>query len=357
MKILLISLAGIGDTLLATSLLRVLREQFPSDTIDAFVRWPGAKDILAGNPYVNTVYQQNFLKHGAPANWKLLRQLRRQRYDVSINTYPQGRIEYRITARLINAAQRLSHRYERHSWIDNRLVNRTIEQDYEIHCIENNLNLLKLLGLTPPSRPVPNEVFLSAADQQWAKDFLAQHQLAGKTLLAVHVGSGKTKNLILKRWPVEHYVKLLDKVLQAHPQVMVLLFGGPEEREDNEKILAALRNKRVLPVPSRTMKQAVALLGRCQVFVSVDNVFMHLAATVKVPEQIVIESPTFNKTIHPYQRPFRLVPNPMVAGRNLEYYLYDGRDIQGTTEHLLACMRSISPEMVFAELKNALVIL
>jgi hypothetical protein len=75
---------------------------------------------------------------------------------------------------------------------------------------------------------------------------------------------------------------------------------------------------------------------------------------VKVPQQIVIESPTFNKTIEPYRRSYRLVRNPMVAGRNLEYYRFDGRNVQGSTEHLLACMKSISPEAVFDELQHAL---
>jgi hypothetical protein len=81
---------------------------------------------------------------------------------------------------------------------------------------------------------------------------------------------------------------------------------------------------------------------------------MHLAAIVKVPQQIVIESPTFNKTIEPYRRPYRLIKNSMVAGRNLEYYRFDGRNVQGTTEHLLACMKSISPQAVFEELGHAL---
>ena len=102
------------------------------------------------------------------------------------------------------------------------------------------------------------------------------------------------------------------------------------------------------------MKEAAALLKQCEIFLSVDNVFMHLAAAVKVPQQIVIESPTFNKTIEPYHQPFRLVPNPMVAGRNLDYYRYDGRDIQGGTEHLLACMRSIRPDAVLATIAEAL---
>jgi hypothetical protein len=41
------------------------------------------------------------------------------------------------------------------------------------------------------------------------------------------------------------------------------------------------------------------------------------------------------------------VKNPVVAGRNLDYYRYDGGDIKGTREELLACMASITVEKVF----------
>lgn len=354
MKILVISFAGIGDTLLATPLLGALREQFPAATIDVVVMWAGSKALLEGNPHLNTIHQQNFFQESTLANLRFLWRLRKLRYDVSINTYPQGKIHYRIIARLINAPKRLSHRYENHARLDDWLTNLTLEQDYGKHCIENNLNLLALLGVASPAKVLDSEIFFSAAEKQWAEDFLRKNQLGGKTLVGIHAGSGKTKNLILKRWPVDSYIQLLEKLLAAYPGLVVLLFGGPEEKEDNEKILGSFQRARVMAVPSRTMKEAAALLGECDLFLSVDNAFMHLAATMKVPRQIVIESPTFNKTIEPYQRPFRLVKNPMVAGRNLEYYRYDGRDIQGTTEHLLACMRSISPEAVLEEIKKAL---
>jgi ADP-heptose:LPS heptosyltransferase len=158
---------------------------------------------------------------------------------------------------------------------------------------------------------------------------------------------------MLKRWPLENFIRLIASVLAEFPQMTLLLFGGPDEKEDNARILAEIRDPRLVQVNSRTLKQAAALLGHCRLFLSVDNLFMHLAAAVQVPEQIVIESPTFNKTIEPWQRPFRLVPNPMVAGRNLDYYRYDGRDIQGGTEHLLACMRSITPEAVLEQVRAA----
>ena len=53
MKILVISLAGIGDTLMATPLIHELRANFPDATIDALVKESASRDVLTGNPYLN----------------------------------------------------------------------------------------------------------------------------------------------------------------------------------------------------------------------------------------------------------------------------------------------------------------
>jgi hypothetical protein len=81
---------------------------------------------------------------------------------------------------------------------------------------------------------------------------------------------------------------------------------------------------------------------------------MHVAAAVNAPRQVVIEAPTLNKTNQPYGNPFTLIPNPAVAGRNLEYYRYDGRGIQGSREELLRCMASVTVDAVYEGLQTAL---
>src|SRR6476660_1473673 len=107
MRILVISLAGIGDTLFATPLIRELRGNFPDATIDVLVMWRGSKDLLEGNPHLNAIHQQNLIKLGYLKSLDYVASLRENRYDVSFNTHPQSRIQYRITARLINAGIRV----------------------------------------------------------------------------------------------------------------------------------------------------------------------------------------------------------------------------------------------------------
>jgi len=126
-----------------------------------------------------------------------------------------------------------------------------------------------------------------------------------------------------------------------------LLFGGPEEMKDHPVVLAQSNRNLTREAKTQNFRQTAALLKRCSAFLSVDTALMHLAAAVKVPKQIVIEAPTLNATNLPYGNPFTLVKNPVVAGRNLDYYRYDGGDIKGTREELLACMASITVEKVF----------
>ena len=346
MKILVISLAGIGDTLLATPLIHELRLHHPAAELDALVMWRGSRDILEGNPHLNAIHHKAMLQDGLASSLKFLWGLRRRRYDVSLNTYPQGKIQYRAIARLIGAPIRASHRYENHRFPDDWLVNRSIPQDYQRHSVDNNLALLPLIGVRPQLAEHRTEIFLAPADTQWADTFVRDHTLSGRTLLGLHIGSGKTKNLALRRWPVANYIELIHRLTAARPQLTVLLFGGPEEREDHSAILAATAGRPVLAPDTKNLKQAAALLGHCAAFLSIDSAVMHLAAVMNVPHQFVIETMTFNPTITPHGRPYHMIPNPAVNGRSLEFYRYDGRDIRGSDAELEQCMQAVTVDSV-----------
>ncbi len=354
MKILIISLAGVGDTVLATPLIQELRANFPQAQIDAVVRWAGSRDVLEGNPHLNSVFQQNLLNESYAKALGFLRPLRRAAYDVSINSHPQSRIHYRFIARFVGAKMRISHVYDSWNVLDSFLVNRTLPQEYRRHTVDHNLDVLEVLGKNAVRPDHELQIFPSPSDQAFAEGFLVSHKLAERQRLGIHVGSGATKNLTMKRWPLRRYIELLAIVRRAWPELAVVLFGGPDEESELQQILAAHSSPLVVRARTQTLRQASALIQRCTSFLSVDTALMHLAAAVRAPGQIVIEAPTFNKTNEPYRNPFTLVPNPAVNGRNLEYYRYDGRGIRGTRAELIQCMESVTVESVAAAIGGVL---
>jgi ADP-heptose:LPS heptosyltransferase len=354
MKILVISLAGVGDTVLVTPLIQELRANFPQAQIDAVVRWAGSKDVLEGNPHLNSVFQQNLLNESYAKALDFLRPLRRAAYDVSINSHPQSKIHYRFIARFVGAKMRISHVYDSWNVLDSFLVNRTLPQDYQRHTVDHNLDILEVMGKNAVRPEHLLEIFPSLSDQEFAEDFLTSHGLAERQRLGIHVGSGATKNLAMKRWPLRRYIELLGVVRRAWPELAVVLFGGPDEEPELQQIIAAHASPLVVRARTKSMREASALMQRCTSFLSVDTALMHLAAAMKTPGQIVIEAPTFNKTNEPYRNPFTLVPNPAVKGRNLEYYRYDGGGIRGTREELIRCMESVTVESVAAAIDGVL---
>ena len=354
MKILVISMAGIGDTLIATPLIHELRANFPNATIDVLAMWPGSKDLLDSNPHVNRVFQKNLMKCGKLEALQFLWSLRGERYQLSINTHPQSRIHYRIAAFIAGAQVRISHEYECFTWLDRWLVTGTLPQDYSRHSIDNNFDVLPLIGAKKKLPAHAMEFFLTPSEERFADDFLVKHKLFGQKLLGIHVGSGGTKNLPLKRWPLKNHAGLVRQLNKERPDIRVLLFGGPEEAKDHQVVLAQANRELTLEAKTKNLRETASLMKRCSAFLSVDTALMHIAAAVKVPNQIVIEAPTLNVTNWPYGNNFTLVKNPAVNGRGLDFYRYDGGDIKGTREELLACMESVKVADVFATVTKLL---
>lgn len=352
MKILIVSLAGIGDTLSATPLIEELRSQFPSAQIDCLVMWKGSADILKFNPHINRIYHFNMIKSGRKKSLLFCLKLRREKYDLSINTHPQSKRIYRIVSRIIGARIRASHTYECSGFIDRMLSNRSLPQDYHSHLIKNNLNLLSCAGISPQLRDPYYRLYLSKADRVAANTLFSALNPHGKAIVGIHVGSGGTKNLPLRRWPLENYLALIKKLLK-NKRIHILLFGGPEEEKENEYLKSKIQNPNLRIVKTENMGETAGVISKCHVFLSVDTALMHVASAMKVPHQVVIETPTFNKTVHP-PRNFTMVKNPALNGNHLDYYRYDGQPIRGTDRELEAIMKKVRVEDAYKVIHSIL---
>ncbi len=348
MKILVISIAGIGDSLIATPLIEELRNNFPKAELDVFVMWEQAKKILENNPNINNIFQFNLIYRGYIKSLMYCLKLRRKKYDISFNTHPQSKIQYRMIARLIGAKKRLSHIYDNGGFLDKLLVNKTIKQDYSISSIDNNLNLLKLISIKPVLKEQNYKIFLSKNDEKKAEEFIKKNKLRGK-LIGIHVGSGTTKNMELKRWPLENYMDLI-KMLLRNKKIKILLFGGPDEEAENRRIIDEIKDKRVILVETDNIRESAAIIKKCYLFLSVDNVLMHVASAMKIKNQIVIAGPTYDPAVEPKTEPIIIKSN--IGCRPC--YRYNGKGVSCIREEKMKCLKEITLDKVYDKIKGFL---
>jgi heptosyltransferase-1 len=90
-----------------------------------------------------------------------------------------------------------------------------------------------------------------------------------------------------KKWPVAHWIALGHALA---PMTVLLPWGSPREKEEAERLAAALPNARVLPKLS--MMDAVGLARHAALAVGVDTGLTHIAAAfVRPTVEIYCDSP------------------------------------------------------------------
>ena len=355
-RILILALSGIGDALMFTPALRLLRDTYPDTQIDVLTMFKGIEDIFSANPDISNVLYWNFLKESPIKSLKFLFSLRGT-YSHTITAFPANRFHYTIVARLIGSKQRIGHRYIHDSFTQlNALNNILLVERNELHNCEENIRIASTLGARIPETLPPMLLHITKEDQDYAVKWLAEHNFVQySSLLGVHAGSAIVKNQINKRWNPEHYAELCAKA-SLDLGMNILLFGGPEEQVLNEQISTMIRNShptaRIEIVQAPTLTKSLAIMNHCKAFISNDSGLMHCAAALQLP-MIAI----FGYTSHVHTAPWNN-PNAVVARRDLScspcfYFSPKPASCQFEgTANAFTCIRDISPMEIFHSLKQ-----
>ncbi|MCH7773151.1 MAG: glycosyltransferase family 9 protein, partial [Bacteroidetes bacterium] len=171
MKILIVALSGIGDALMFTPALKLLRAQLPDAQIDVLVMIKGAQDILINNPNINNVYRFDFLQEGIVKSLKYILSLR-GKYDTSINVYPSNRKEYNIISYLVGAKNRVAVKYLRKVFSNLGFLNsiRITEND-SVHNVQTNIKLVDKLLNNKFDEESTLELFVAEEDEIQTQKF------------------------------------------------------------------------------------------------------------------------------------------------------------------------------------------
>lgn len=293
-RILVIRLSSLGDVLLTTPVLRLLREHRPTAQIDFLTRAP-YHDLLCANPCVDRLLVFD-PRHGLR---QTLRTLRQTRYDVIIDLHRT--LRSRLLSRGLVARRKLT--YTKHTWRRALLVHlgwntlRAMTPVPELYAAP-----LRRLGITVPLPPL--EMHLTAASRDAMRLYLRQAFPDRSTapLLAIAPGA----RWPTKRWPVERFAAVAQELAQEQRAAVVLL-GGTEDAA----LARALRQRLRVPVLDSTgrlpLQHTAALLQQCRLLLSNDSGLMHLAAALQVPV-VAIFGPTVQEFgFYPFQARARVL--------------------------------------------------
>ena len=299
MKILIIKLRAIGDVVLSTAVIPNLRHAFPSAKIDFLVDHT-AMDVVKGHPDLNKIHvlpparKRMIGKSRSPwGHVSLFNVLRRQKYDIVFDLY--GNPRSALLAWMTRAPIRVGFDFRGRRWLYTRRIQP--RGDF-VHEVEFNLDALRGLGIPIVQKKLSFP--LIDEDVAFVDDWLHRNELTTSKRVGLHVWGGWPA----KRWGLEQFANLADRLVESRG-VEVILLWGPGEEEVVQSVVNKMHHRATI-APATSLKQLGALIDRCDLVVANDSGPMHIATALNTPT-VGIYGPTKARLQGPYGQGHRVV--------------------------------------------------
>lgn len=337
MKILLIKLKNLGDTLLLTPVISGIKQRYPHSHVTALVR-SGTESMLAGCPDVDEVLvsaapeKNRRKKNGLLQALNTVLQIRKRSFDWVFELTDGSRGRWftclsRSTNRVTSEHGRPIPWYFKIGFTHLSSMNwhlmHRVEKDYRIVS-----EFLKLSDEVPP-------LVFHAPE---GRDLLVSEQ---RPYVIMHPVSRWKR----KAWPAERWLTVGRALIERG--YICVLSSGPDAEEASltEELGRMLGPNAVVTHGQRTWPEMARLLRGASLYVGLDTAAMHLAAASQC-SIVALFGPSIEHHWHPWRSHYEIVSPGGLLHWNYPEFIYDAekrsmQDIQ-ITDVLAACDRMLA---------------
>ena len=248
LKILVVRFSSIGDIVLTTPVVRMLKTQLNTEV--HFLTKAPYVSLFKNNPYVDSVFQIDKSIN------EVISDLKKENYDNVIDLHSNLRTQILKLKLGVSAKS-----FNKLNWEKFLLTNFKTNILPDVHIVDRYLDTVKFLGITNDNKGL--DFFLSDADKvdlaEYPKDYIA----------FVIGGQHATKIL-----PTAKIISICKKLNKA-----VLLIGGPDDKARGDEI--SKESGAINACGDYSLLQSAFLIKNSAYVISHDTGMMHIAAAFK----------------------------------------------------------------------------
>lgn len=318
----------LGDAVMNTPALGAIRHSFPEARITILVT-PLVAQLFSPHDWVDEVmiYDRQGRHKGVAGRLRIASELRARRFDLAILL--QNAIDAALITRLAGIPRRIGTRTDGRGF----LLTHGFDPkgfDRRLHHVYYYLEMLKSFGIT--SEQKHQLLCLTEEEREAARQRLQAAGIgSGDFLIGINPGAAYGS---AKRWYPERFAAA-GKELARKWGGKLLIFGGPTEVSMARDIETALEGNCLNVAGTLTVRELMALIQRCDFFLSNDSGPMHIAAAFGVAT-VAIFGPTNHRSTCPFS------DNSVVVRQDVDCGPCGKRECP--TDH--RCMKGVSADDV-----------
>jgi len=353
-RILAIKNRAIGDTVLMTGALRLLRKHRPEYQIHVLVRSP-AGELLENLPYIDRVISAIEPKDKIErmAYWsRLIKRLREKEYEMILNFHASFRTS--LTAKFMRTKLCVANHHElngRNWFSDVHVPGRGKVKPV----IDRDLDLLRAIGIQAKVEDALPEIILSPLEQREASQLFSEKPASGSGT-AVFIGIGASRET--KRWPAEYFAEVARRLATEHDAHFTLATIDSDLKEVSRFWDEVNRIELTHPgfrarfrhFHGLRLRDTAKIVSKCQVYIGNDSGLKHVAAALGL-RTFTAFGPEAPLEWHPY--PTKIHPYAFID--DLKCRTETGKhwcSIDICQQYNHRCMREITPDQVWDDISR-----
>lgn len=272
----------IGDVLLATPLMELLKRRWPPARITLFTE-AKCVPLLLHNPHVDEFLALDKAQvRGLPAQLAWYRQAAARGFDLVVDCQQLPRCRMLTLFCALNGAKtRLSFLS---AWSKIGLYNLAALPETDCYAAATKASLLAPLGIAYQGEKP--RIYLTDEERRQAEALLAAHGVSAAMRL---VTVDPTHRRASKRWPAERWARVLDLLAESDATLRFLLLRGPGEEEEVRKLksLCACAERIFIPSPAPSLRLSAACMARAALHLGHCSAPRHMAVALDVPSIVI----------------------------------------------------------------------
>ena len=248
LKILVVRFSSIGDIVLTTPVVRMLKTQLNTEV--HFLTKAPYVSLFKNNPYVDSVFQIDKSIN------EVISDLKKENYDYVIDLHSNLRTQILKLKLGVSAKS-----FNKLNWEKFLLTNFKTNILPDVHIVDRYLDTVKFLGITNDNKGL--DFFLSNADKVDLNEFPNDY-------VAIVIGGQHATKIL----PTAKIISICKKLNKA-----VLLIGGPDDKARGDEISKA--SGAINTCGNHSLLQSAFLIKNSAYVISHDTGMMHIAAAFK----------------------------------------------------------------------------
>ncbi|SVE56620.1 uncharacterized protein METZ01_LOCUS509474, partial [marine metagenome] len=207
--------------------------------------------------------------------FRLIFKLRKEDFNLSFvlqNAWP-----FRLLSILASVPVRVGFGCRRKDFF----LTHSVVTDHIQNETESYLDLLRKMNFPAVSKKT--SYYLSGEEKDFLDLFWERYSIdIGEEVIAIAPGGGKSvkRTMLTKRWPVQYYIELVQR-LQHVRSCRIILVGGSGDRRVTNNIMQSCPN--CIDATDLSFGEMASIFRRCNIFIGNDSAPLHIASSMRTP--------------------------------------------------------------------------